>query len=647
MRRTLFQPDTLPADIAAELAEFCRQVRGDIIRMTSVAGSGHPGGSMSSTEILALLWSQADVDPADPGRRGRDRIVVSHGHVSPVVYSVLGRLGFFDPADAVRSFRQAGSPFEGHAERSVPGVELTTGNLGQGLSGACGFALADRLSGISNHVWVVMGDGEQQKGQIAEARRFAKARGISNLTAIVDLNGLQISGRTADVMPQDLAAEYRASGWEVHEVDGHDLEQLYVVLRKSKASALPSVVLARTVMGRGVSFMENDPQFHGRAPTREEAAGALSELGLPDDIDGIARERAERDPSCIELPEPCTGGMLALTGSPRTYPASHRGDNRSAFGQALLDMAEANRDDPPIVFDCDLAGSVKTLSYASRFPDHFFQSGIMEHHTASMAGAASLTGKVVFWADFGVFATDETFNQHRLNDINMTGLKVVATHCGLDVGPDGKTHHCIKYLSLTGTLRHCSVIVPADPNQTDRAVRFAATNPGNFLIAMGRSKTPVITREDGSPLFGDGYGFVYGLHDKVRKGSDTAIVALGPMTARAVEAAELLGSEGVSCAVFCVSCPLCISPDFLSELAGFSLVASLEDHDADSGLGSRMALAQSGRRRFPPLLRLGVEGYGLSGEPEDLYRRQGLTAPQIARRISERLASKDPGGGSP
>jgi len=636
--RTGFEPVELPDEVVARLAEFCRNLRADIIRMTCVAGSGHPGGSMSSAEIFALLWTQASVDPSDPGMRGRDRIVVSHGHTSPGVYGTLGRAGFFDLEEAVTSFRLAGSPFEGHIERSVPGVELTTGNLGQGLSAACGFAVADRLSGYRNSVWAVMGDGEQQKGQISEARRFASARRLSNLTAVVDLNGLQISGRTCQVMPQNLAAEYAADGWEVLEVDGHDLKALYRALRPGEGGCGPRVVLARTVMGKGVSFMENDPQYHGRAPTRAEASKALSELGFDDDIDSIAvRRRGWRPHRPSFPPVRSSYAILDHPGTPRTYRSDQKLDNRSAFGTALLDMAELNRDNLPLVFDCDLAGSVKTSEFQRSFSDHFLQSGIMEHFTASAAGAASLADKVVFWADFGVFAADETFNQHRLNDINNTNLKVVATHCGLDVGPDGKTHHCIRYLTLLGCLSHCQVIVPADPNQTDRAVRFAATHPGNFFIAMGRSRAPVIEAEDGSPFFGDGYGFVYGKPDYLREGTDVCILALGAMCAKAIEARALLAGRGISAAVVGVSSPFCMGPSLVNRLGSFRLVATLEDHCAETGLGARTALALVEARQAVPLLRFGVRGYGLSGDPEDLYRAQGLQPDQVADSIHSAL----------
>jgi len=580
MERTLFKPQDIPTGINNALKEFCRNARGDIIRMTTLAGSGHPGGSMSSLEIFALLWSQANVDPKDPLKKGRDRIVVSHGHTSPGVYATLGRLDFFDLEQVVATFRKAGSPFEGHIERSIPGIELTTGNLGQGISAGAGMALADRSNGIKNHTWIITGDGEHQKGQIAEARRFIRKLGLNNITVVVDCNGLQICGRTDRIMYTDIAAEYRADGWDVTEVDGHSIPDLYRVLRPNDNPAAPRLIMAMTVM-------ENDSRYHGMALTPEQAGKAFAELGLPDNLEELAKIRKYTRKSTEDFQLRLPYRILDSEGTPIEYDADHRGDNRSAFGAALMDLARNNTDNLPMVFDCDLAGSVKTKQFGIEYPDHFFQSGIMEHNTATAAGGASIADKVVFWADFGVFAADETFNQHRLNDINMTNLKVVATHCGLDVGMDGKTHHCINYISLMGTLYHYNTIVPADPNQTDRVIRYSATHPGNFFIAMGRSKLPVITDENGEPFFGGIYRFEYGQHDHIRKGSDVAIVAMGNMVHNAMQTRELLLDSNISAAVYAVSCPLCISAGLLDELSGYRLVLTLEDHDRDTGMGSK------------------------------------------------------------
>lgn len=499
-------------------------------------------------------------------------------------------------------------------------------------------AIADRSNGIKNHIWVVAGDGENQKGQISEARRFANKYMLSNLTYIIDLNHLQISGDTADVMPVNLKAEFEASGWEVVETDGHDLNALYKVLRPANQNK-PRLILARTVMGKGVSFMENKSDFHGRALNIQELEKALVELGIENNMEELVAERkvflTNRPASCREKPE---YHLLKNTGVPITYSQEHKGDNRSAWGKALVSLADANPDNLPLVFDCDLAGSVKTAEFAKKYPGHFFQTGIMEHHAATMAGCSTLADKVSFWSDFGVFAIDETFNQHRLNDINQTNLKVVATHCGLDVGPDGKTHHCIKYVGLLRALPNYRTIVPADPNQTDRAVRHAGTSQGNYFIAMGRSKLPVILKEDGSVFFDKNYEFKYGKVDRFRAGKDVAILAMGPTCEHALQAAEILGIGEVSTAVYGVSCPTEISNEFIKELMKFKQVITVEDHDTETGLGAGLAIKLSELSGTPALTRIGVTHYGMSGDAKDLYTLQGLQPEQIAETILSKLS---------
>ena len=437
-------PELDPTTIAV-LQERARVLRGAILTMTTLAKSGHPGGSMSSLEMYLVLYHFARLDPARPSWADRDRIVVSHGHTSPGVYCALADAGFFELEDAVAHFRQAGSPFEGHVERSVPGVEWGTGNLGQGLSAGVGFALGARLTERGYHTFVAMSDGEQHKGQVAEARRLAVKEGLSDLTVVVDLNGIQISGRTGDVMPVDIAADFAADGWGVVEVDGHDAAALYAALASAVADrSRPVAVLARTVIGKGVSFMEGQAEFHGRGLSAEEYDRAIAELGVAPMLE---RARKLREGATATAPlDVCACGIPLDFGAPQTYTREKDTDNRSAFGTALADLAIGNPDVPMAVLDCDLAASVKTGAFANARPDGFVQCGVGEHNAATVAGTLSVSDVVTFFADFGVFGADEVYNQQRLNDINEASVKLALTHCGLDVGEDGKTHQCLDYV---------------------------------------------------------------------------------------------------------------------------------------------------------------------------------------------------------
>ncbi len=643
-----FEKERLNVEEIRELERLAVLARGDILKMTTLAGSGHPGGSLSSIDLFLLIYAKANLRTADPFSSSRDRIVVSHGHTSPGVYAALGRVGFFNIDAAISTFRQAGSIFEGHVDSMVPGVEWNTGNLGQGLSAGCGMVLASRLLQLNYHTFVLMSDGEQAKGQVGEARRFARKYDLRDLTVVVDYNGLQISGAINEVMPQDIKANYRADGWEAIEVDGHDFQEIYQGVRKALFDIdTPTAIIAHTVMGKGVSFMEGQREFHGRALNAEEYKAAVAELGVEDDLERYRIARQEG--MFIDWrPQRSTPPLEIDQGDPLTYEAGEKVGNRKAFGKTIIDLVQrsaSQKNGTPIVaLDCDLASSVQLEEFGKLFPDYFFEGGVQEHNTATIAGALSKMGIPAFFADFGVFGVDETFNQHRLNDINGTNLKLICTHTGLDVGPDGKTHHCIDYLGVMSNLFGFKVIVPADPNQIDRVIRYIVNRWGNFLVTMGREKEPVIAREDGTPFFGGGYRFEYGKGDLIRTGDMGAIITMGGMLHRAVKAWELLREKGFHVRVINLSCPLDPDREMLRDAVRTGLIVTYEDHHIDTGLGNRVGNVLSEEGWGVHLRKMGVTSYGTSGESEDLFRIQGLDEFSLANVVEEELRRKTHGG---
>jgi transketolase len=271
-----------PAADPGQLKEIARQVRLDIIEMLYRSGSGHLGGSLSATDILvALFFAEMRTRPSDPCWLERDRFILSKGHGAPALYAVLSRLGYF-PREELATLRQFGSILQGHPDSGcTPGVEISTGSLGQGLSIANGLALAARLNGLASRIFILMGDGEIQEGQIWEAAMSAAHYGLDNLTAVVDRNRLQIDGRTSEVMSlEPLAAKWQAFGWHTLEVDGHDLPQLLEAMKSCRGvTGKPSVIIAHTVKGKGVSVFEDKAKYHGTTPNEEEYQQALRELG--------------------------------------------------------------------------------------------------------------------------------------------------------------------------------------------------------------------------------------------------------------------------------------------------------------------------------------------------------------------------------
>jgi len=264
-----------------DLEQMAKQLRRHVITMIATAGSGHPGGSLSAADIVtALYFKVMRHDPKNLQWPDRDRFVLSKGHAAPILYAALAEYGYF-PVEELSTLRKLGSRLQGHTDRTLtPGVEMSAGSLGQGLSFGIGMALAGRLDKRDYHVYVLLGDGECEEGQVWEAAMFAPHFQMDNLTAIVDHNGLQLDGRCCDIMGiEPLTDKWRAFNWHVIEIDGHDMKQVLQALKKARGiKGKPTVIIAHTVKGKGVSFMENNVDFHGKAPNAQQTEQALKEL---------------------------------------------------------------------------------------------------------------------------------------------------------------------------------------------------------------------------------------------------------------------------------------------------------------------------------------------------------------------------------
>jgi len=631
-----------------QLQEMWRRCGSRIILSTTLAGSGHPGGSLSSLHTLLVLYSVIRKRPDEPLWPGRDRVVVSMGHISPGVYSVLAEFGYISEEQFITEFRRAGSRCAGHVEQVVPGVEWNTGNLGQGLSVGTGASLANKYHKIPAKTVVLMGDGEQQKGQIAEARRFATKFAQSDLIGIVDRNHLQIGGSTEEVMPVRIREEYQAAGWNViYVADGHDFQSIFKSLRRAWLHEniepqRPTVLVVRTIMGKGVSFMEDRAKYHGSPLSFEDAKKALSELGQDPAILDMWQEKRQACKIEEECQCPQRRYPIIDSGEPILYDTDIKTDCRSAYGAALEDLAKLNNLSDGSVkvvgFSCDLEGSVKMQGLHKVSPEAFIEAGIQEHHAAVCAGALSREGFAVFFSTFGVFAVAETYNQHRLNDLNETHLKIVATHLGLDVGEDGPTHQSIDYIGLLNNLFGFSIFMPADPNQTDRIIRYVARTPGNMFVGMGRSKLSVVTTEDGKPFFGKDYEFVPGRGDWIRRGSQATFITYGAVVPQVMEAWAQLNKEGVSVGVLNMASIKPLDEDAIIEAAKLGPIMTVEDHVVNTGLGALVAQVLVEKGASQRLYKAGVTKYGASGKPADLYGMQGLDGPSLVQRMKKILA---------
>ena len=265
-----------------ELVEISKQIRKDIVQMLTESASGHPGGSLSATDIVTtLFFSELNIDPNNPKDENRDRFVLSKGHAAPVLYSALARRGFFDPKELL-TLRKTGSRLQGHPNMNdLPGIDMSTGSLGQGISAAVGMALAGKADNKSYRVYALLGDGELEEGQVWEASMCAAHYKLDNLTAFVDFNGLQIDGEITKVMnPSPIDKKFEAFGWNVLVIDGHNYDEILDAIEKAENhKGQPTAIICNTVKGKGVSFMENEASWHGTAPNKEQCEIALKELG--------------------------------------------------------------------------------------------------------------------------------------------------------------------------------------------------------------------------------------------------------------------------------------------------------------------------------------------------------------------------------
>lgn len=617
-----------------DLENAAKHARINALTMVQVANSGHPGGAFSSMEMFLSVYGFANLTPANASDLNRDYVIVSHGHTSAGVYAALIEYGFLNEQDALPNFRRYGSIIQGHIVREIPGIDWDTGNLGQGLSAGVGYALAQRARNYNGKVFVLMGDGGQTKGQIAEARRVAVKENLNNVIALIDWNKIQLSGTVEEILHSNIKELWEADGWETVECDGHSFKELFAALKNAGKNGKPTVILCRTVMGKDGGVMEGVPTYHGKAPGKEIYDDVVKALGGNPDILDKALEARKNTPAPKAYREIKPYKANIEIGTPIVYGEDKKSDNRGAFGKAIADVGKlnykVNGKTPILVFDCDLSPSVMTGEFKKVCPDEFIQCGIQEHAVGAISGAAAAGGTVSVWAEFGVFGIDEAYNQQRLNDINKAGNKLVLTHVGLDVGEDGETHQCIDYVSQCRNMFGWKLLVPADPNQTDKATRYMLKEPGCICLAVGRSKV------DSIPEFANpDYKFEYGKAVKLRDGNDGAIFALGYLTQIALKAADELAKQGVKISVYCVSSPLVVDMDALKEACKTGYVLTAEDHHVETGMGSILGLAMARNNLNAKLKNLGVSEYGWSGKSDDLRKAAGLDSEGLVKSFIE------------
>ena len=652
-----------------ELCDAARLMRGYNLVALCAAGSGHAGGTLSIMDLAAALYlCVADHDPRNPAWPHRDRILWSAGHKAPALYVSLGMAGFY-PLDDVVTLRKLGSPFQGHPNwLKLPGVEISTGSLGQGLSIAVGMALAARIDGRKHKIFCLMGDGEQQEGQVWEAAMEAGHYRLDNIIAIVDCNRLQIDGWVKDVMQvEPLAAKYAAFGWDVLRIDGNDMSQIVDALEQARAvTGRPVVILADTIKGKGVSFMENQPGWHGKAPNREELAKALDELGLAgripvEELLGKAKSWQADATRALESKMPRFSRNYWWNTDPAAMHVAME-PTRKGFGRAL---AECGDDERVVCIGLDISGSITIADFYAGKPERarrWISMGIAEQSATAAAAGLAREGKLPVLGSYATFSAARNLDQLRVSVCySNLNVFVAGAHAGVSVGADGATHQALEDLFAMLGLPNMSVVVPCDAIETRKATRhLLLEHAGPKYIRFAREATPIVTDES-TP-------FVFGKANLIRLRAETAeftgafetrlaencadehedlsIIACGPMVPEAMRAAWILKRDfGYETHILNVHTLKPIDAAAIVRAAHeTSVVVTAEEHQIGALAGRVSSILTASRELYGvPVITAAIgvkDRFGDSGAPWELVKELEVSAEHIAETALELMAVK-------
>lgn len=632
--------NTLTEKQLHQLKAFTKSCRKSILEMVTNAQSGHPGGSLSSIDFLSTLYLTRIIKTGES-------VIVSNGHISPAVYSILAELDYVNKEEVIQNFRKIGSIFEGHVTRHVPGVTFGTGPLGVGVSAASGFALTEKLNKTGKQVFALLGDGEAQEGQVYEMMHFASKYKLDNFIVLVDNNQVQLTDSLEKIMPIDIVSHFQAAGWNIIDTDGHNYHDINFALDQAiEYKGAPTVIIMNTVMGQGSNLMQpegesNKSTWHGKAPSKEDIQKDIQSLELSNEEKSLINEIHQQIDWHPEKPEftSALSNTNIKTGKPRIYPADKVIDCRSAYGSALLDLADKNQN--IIAITADLRGSVKTKALAEKHPEQHFDVGIAEQQMVSCSGGISLSNIVPFCSTFGAFMTSRAKDQARVNDINQTNVKMVATHCGLSVGEDGPTHQAIDDIGSMQGLLNTMVIEPVDANQCDKIIRFIASHYGNFYVRMGRHKFNPITKEDGSLFYDENYQYKYGHSDLIRQGNNLTVVASGACVSEAIKAIEFIKEDypDISIDLIAINSLKVVDETIMSSLSKTKNLITVEDHVTGTGINTALTQAiLKSHIKLETYETLGVNEYQLSGKWNELYENASIDHQAIYSQIESSLS---------
>jgi transketolase len=600
------------SDLWRELGE---QLRVDSIRASAVPNSGHPTSSMSAADLMAVLFAKYfhyDFDnPEDPRN---DHLVFSKGHASPLFYSLYKAAGALTDEELL-TFRKFGSKLEGHPVPVFPWIDVATGSLGQGLPFSVGIALAGkRLDRLPYRVWALCGDSEMAEGSMWEAFVHGAYEQLDNLTAIIDVNRLGQRGETMHGWDLDsYAKRAEAFGWHAIEIDGHDVEAIDAAYEEAiGTTGRPTVIVAKTIKGKGVKAVENKEGWHGKALDDPEAAS--EELGgIRNIIVDVAKPDFEGEPHVFET------GQLELP----TYELGEEVATRKAYGDALKALGDGRGD--VVALDGEVSNSTFAEIFAKAHPERYFEMFIAEQQLVAAAVGLQVRNWKPFASTFAAFFS-RAYDFVRMAAVSRAEIKLSGSHAGVSIGEDGPSQMALEDLAAFRAVNSSTVLYPSDANQTAKLVQTMADLRGISYMRTTRAATAVI--------YGPDEDFPVGGCKVVRStdNDEVTIVGAGITLHEALKAADTLADEGVHARVIDLYSVKPIDVETLraaAEATGGRLVTA-EDHWPEGGLGEAVLSAFADADERPRMVHLAVRQMPTSGKPEELLAAAGIDAEHIA-----------------
>ncbi|HEX9056005.1 MAG TPA: transketolase [Ktedonobacterales bacterium] len=609
--------------------ELAQQIRVDSIRCTTAAGSGHPTSSMSAADLMAVLMTKyLRYDFDHPKTPMNDHLIFSKGHASPLLYSMYKAAGAISDQELM-TLRQFGSRLEGHPTPILPWVDVATGSLGQGLPIGVGVGLAGKyLDKLPYHVWVLLGDSEMAEGSIWEAFDKAGFYHLDNIIGILDMNRLGQRGPTELEWNGDAyAARARAFGWHAIEIDGHNYAQIDAAYAEAQSQRnVPTLIIAKTLKGKGVRSIEGLNGWHGKALSAEDAKSAIEELGGERNIVVQVHKPDGHQPAKIEVE-----GVLRLP----SYEAGSTVATRKAYGDALQSLGAARAD--VVGLDGEVSNSTYAEEFAHAYPNRYFEQYIAEQQMVAAAVGLQVRGYNPFASTFAAFLS-RAYDFIRMAAISQANIKLCGSHAGVSIGEDGPSQMALEDLAMMRAVHGSTVLYPCDGNQTAQLVAEMADQTGIVFLRTTREKTPVIYRPDDKFPIGGSKVIRTSDHDQV------AIIGAGITLHEAVKAYDQLKSEGITVRVIDAYSVKPIDTKTLQQAAretGGKLVV-VEDHWFEGGLGDAVLDAFAGNEdtptsELPRVLKLAVRKMPGSGKPDLLMDAAGITASHIVAAVRRLL----------